>query len=226
LDLFKRAAALTPPDSPAHADYVRQVSSIYATAILTDEKTGGPGMPVSNISMDQNLATTLRAEIDASNDPALLSSVGTTLVQIGGDKEGLSLIRRAVDLDPANPKWKEALDSAEAEPVRRKNLHQLTTGQAERGVRIGAAVAEANLLTKVAPKYPPVALQVRVQGTVEFTVDIGADGKVQSLQLVRGHPLLVDAAKDAVLQYVYRPTLLDGKPVPVTTAVDIPFTIP
>jgi len=52
------------------------------------------------------------------------------------------------------------------------------------------------------------------------------DGKVQSLRLVRGHPLLVNAAKDAVLQWVYRPTLLNGKPVSITTTVDVPFTVP
>jgi protein TonB len=68
-----------------------------------------------------------------------------------------------------------------------------------------------------------VALQAHIRGSVEFTVDIAPDGHIQSVQLVRGHPVLVNAAKDAVLQYVYRPTLLNGVPVLVTTSVIVPF---
>jgi TonB family protein len=226
LALFTRAAVLPPADSRAKAGYLHAVSVIYAAAVITDQKAGDPSARINNIAMDQNLASTLRTEIETSNDPALLCQAGTTLVQLGQEEEGLSLIQRAVDLDPANPKWKDALESAKAEPVRRQNLHELINGQAGRGVRIGEGVAEANLITKVEPKYPPLALQARISGIVEFTVDIGVDGKVNSLQLVRGHPLLVNAAKDAVLQWVYRPTLLNGKPVPVTTTVDVPFTIP
>jgi outer membrane biosynthesis protein TonB len=61
---------------------------------------------------------------------------------------------------------------------------------------------------------------------VEFTVTVGPDGKVQNLQLVRGHPLFVNAAKDAVLQWVYRPVLQDGKAVPFQTEVIVPFRLP
>jgi len=46
------------------------------------------------------------------------------------------------------------------------------------------------------------------------------------LLLMRGHPLLVNAAKDALLQWVFRPTLLNGNPVPVTTTIEVPFTLP
>ena len=226
LDLFTRAAALAPPDSHAQAGYLRAMAAIYATAVINDQNAGNPSARINTIAMDENLASTLHAEVETSTDPALLCQVGTTLVHFGQDEEGLSLIQRAIDLDPANPNWKEALDSAKAEPARRQSRHDLINGQAGHGVRIGAGVAEANLITKVEPKYPPLALQARISGIVEFIVDIGADGKVQSLKLVRGHPLLVDAAKDAVLQWVYRPTLLNGKPVHITTTVDVPFTIP
>ncbi len=75
--------------------------------------------------MDPNLASRLRGEVETSNDSSLLSQVGTTLVQFDQDQEGLSLIQEALDLDPKNPSWKESLDSAKAEPVRRHNLHQL-----------------------------------------------------------------------------------------------------
>ncbi len=226
LDLFTRAAALSPPDSRAQAGYLRAMSVIYATAVINDRNAGNPDARINTIAMDENLASKLHTEVETSTDPALLCLVGTALVQASQDEEGLSLIQRAIDLDPSNPKWKEALESAKAEPVRRQKLHELINGPAGRGFRIGAGVAEANLITKVEPKYPPLALQARISGIVEFTVDIGVDGKVQSLRLVRGHPLLVNSAKDAVLQWIYRPTLLNGKPVPITTTVDVPFTIP
>jgi protein TonB len=67
-------------------------------------------------------------------------------------------------------------------------------------VRVGGSVAEANLIRKVRPTYPPLAKSARVQGTVEFTATISKDGTIENLQLVRGHPLLVNAAKEAVLQ--------------------------
>jgi protein TonB len=55
-------------------------------------------------------------------------------------------------------------------------------------------------MRQVQPKYPPLAKSARVQGRVEFTATISKDGTIENLQLVRGHPLLVNAAKEAVLQ--------------------------
>jgi protein TonB len=92
-------------------------------------------------------------------------------------------------------------------------------------VRIGGQVAEANLIRKVQPVYPPLAKSARVQGTVEFTAVISKEGNIENLQLVRGHPLLVQAAKEAVLQWKYRPTLLNGQPVTVVTDIIVNFTL-
>jgi protein TonB len=77
----------------------------------------------------------------------------------------------------------------------------------------------------VTPVYPPLAKQARIQGTVRFTAIIGKDGTIQNLQLVTGHPLLVAAAQDAVRQWVYKPTLLNGEPVEVVTQIDVNFTL-
>jgi periplasmic protein TonB len=92
-------------------------------------------------------------------------------------------------------------------------------------VRIGGRVAEANLMRQVQPTYPPLAKSARVQGTVEFTATISKDGKIENLQLIRGHPLLVNAAKEAVLQWRYRPTLLNGRPVEVVTDIVVNFAL-
>ncbi len=86
-------------------------------------------------------------------------------------------------------------------------------------------MSEANLIRKVQPVYPPLARSARVQGTVEFRAIIDKEGNIENLQLVRGHPLLVNAAKQAVLQWKYRPTLLNGQPVEVITDITVHFTL-
>lgn len=102
---------------------------------------------------------------------------------------------------------------------------EATPKQPSRPVRLGGGVAEANLIHKVVPSYPPLARSVHVQGTVEFTAIISKQGMVENLQLVHGHPLLVSAAREAVLQWRYRPTLLNGQPVEVLTNIVVNFTL-
>ncbi len=91
-------------------------------------------------------------------------------------------------------------------------------------VRVGT-LSESNLIYKVTPIYPPVARAARVQGVVEFRAVISKEGTIENLQLVRGSPLLVNAAKSAVLQWRYRPTLLNGQPVEVETDIIVDFTL-
>lgn len=92
-------------------------------------------------------------------------------------------------------------------------------------IRVGGNVQAANLVRKVTPVYPPLAKQARIQGTVRFTAIIGKDGTIQNLQLISGHPLLVPAATEAVKQWVYKPTLLNGQPVEVITQIEVSFTL-
>lgn len=91
-------------------------------------------------------------------------------------------------------------------------------------IRIGT-LSEANLIRKVQPVYPPLAKSARVQGIVEFRATISKEGNIENLQLLRGHPLLVNAAKEAVLQWKYRPTMLNGEPVEVITDILVNFTL-
>jgi protein TonB len=92
-------------------------------------------------------------------------------------------------------------------------------------IRVGGNVQQANLIRKVTPLYPPLAKQARIQGVVRFTAIIGKDGSIQNLTLVSGHPLLVEAAKQAVSQWQYKPTLLNGEPVEVVTTIEVNFTL-
>jgi len=92
-------------------------------------------------------------------------------------------------------------------------------------IRVGGNVQAANLIRKVIPVYPALAKQARIQGTVKFQAIIGKDGTIQNLQLVSGHPLLVANAQQAVSQWIYKPTLLNGEPVEVVTTIDVNFTL-
>jgi protein TonB len=92
-------------------------------------------------------------------------------------------------------------------------------------IRVGGNVQQAKLLRRTMPVYPPLAKQARIQGTVKFTAVIGTDGTIRNLQLVSGHPLLVPSAQEAVKQWAYQPTLLNGEPVEVITQIDVNFTL-
>ena len=91
--------------------------------------------------------------------------------------------------------------------------------------KIGGNVMAANLINPVKPVYPPLAKMARQQGTVKFQATVGKDGKIEDLMLISGPPLLVQAAMDAVRQWVYRPTILNGAPVEVITTIDVNFTL-
>jgi len=84
---------------------------------------------------------------------------------------------------------------------------------------------EGNLIYRVQPQYPPLARQARVQGIVVLRAMISRQGKIENLQVVSGHPLLVQSAMDAVLQWRYRPYYLNNEPVEVETQVTVNFTL-
>jgi TonB family protein len=98
-------------------------------------------------------------------------------------------------------------------------------GTAPQRIKVGTRVQESKLVTRVNPVYPDLARQTQIEGVVRFTATIGRDGRVAHLQVNSGHPMLVPAALEAVRQWVYQPTLLNGEPVEVITEVDVNFTL-
>ncbi len=77
----------------------------------------------------------------------------------------------------------------------------------------------------VQPVYPPIAQAARVQGIVIIEATIGADGRITDTRVLRSIPLLDQAAVDAVRQWQYTPTQLNGVPVPVIMTVTVTFTL-
>lgn len=92
-------------------------------------------------------------------------------------------------------------------------------------IRVGGAVQKARMLRQVQPQYPQLARNARIQGTVRLSAIIGKDGSIQELQVLDGHPLLIPAAIQAVKEWRYKPTLLNGQAVEVSTQIDVNFTL-
>jgi TonB family protein len=92
-------------------------------------------------------------------------------------------------------------------------------------LRVGGNVQATKLISQPKPVYPVEAKQARIQGKVSMVATIAKDGTVANLAIISGDPLLVPSALDAVRQWVYQPTLLNGNPVEVETQIDVNYTL-
>ncbi len=92
-------------------------------------------------------------------------------------------------------------------------------------IRQGGMVEAARLISHPDPIYPYLAREAGIQGNVVLHAIIGTDGRILELRVVTGSPLLVRAAVDAVQQWRYQPTLLNGEPVEVETAITVNFIL-
>ena len=92
-------------------------------------------------------------------------------------------------------------------------------------VPVGGVIRPPTRVVYVQPIYPPTALAARIEGTVILQAVIDEKGSVREVQVLRGHPLLNDAAVHAVRQWRFTPTLLNGTTVPVVMTVTVGFTL-
>ncbi len=125
---------------------------------------------------------------------------------IGGSGDG-----PLIGLFPTNP-GPPSLEPKPAESARMR-------------IKVSVGVEAAKLIYGPRPEYPRLAVIARVQGTVRIHAIIGTDGTVQHLTVLSGHPLLIASARDAVANWRYQPTLLNGEPVEVDTEIDVIFKL-
>ena len=92
-------------------------------------------------------------------------------------------------------------------------------------VRVGGSIQPPRKVHDVRPVYPPMAQSARVQGIVIIEATIGPSGEVADVRVLRSVPLLDEPALDAVRQWRYTPTLIDGVAVPVIVTVTVQFTL-
>ena len=92
-------------------------------------------------------------------------------------------------------------------------------------IRVGGNVQAAKLIRQPLPVYPQIAKTAHIQGTVVLHAIISKDGSVQEVQYISGPPLLMRSAMDAVKQWRYQPTTLNGEAVEVDTTISVVFTL-
>jgi protein TonB len=152
-------------------------------------------------------------------DEPLESSVYGVPGGVGiGERNGVpggipNIFNEVVRTVPAVPPVEAGPASAKSVPV------------APKQVTVGGRVKMARLIHRVEPRYPPLARQMRVSGTVELVGIIAVDGRIRELKLLSGNPLLAPAALDAVRQWVYEPTLLNGEPVELIATISVIFRL-
>jgi protein TonB len=148
--------------------------------------------------------TTLTIEDPPGAEPSVSSNAG---VQEAPATAVLSLLNSFVHVAPPEQRVAEPAVSRPAPTAPRRI----------------SAMHPARLLHRVEPMYPPLARVARISGTVELTGVIATDGRIRELRVVSGHPFLAKAALEAVRQWIYEPTVLNGDPVEVVAPITVHF---
>jgi TonB family protein len=216
---------VTDPARQAQAALIHLQPGVQLT---TTPDANGSSSRVVNISAPEELAARLPIHVGDTLTPEMRAGVSKAvqeydehlIINYQSAKDGLRVRINA-------PGERIAVPSL---PVPASRLAPVTPESAAPGsvpktIRVGGMVASANLISQEKPIYPPIAKAARVQGTVRFDATIGMDGTVQELHVIEGPPLLVQAAMQSVQKWQYKPTLLNGQPVAVTTTIDVTFTL-
>ena len=126
--------------------------------------------------------------------------------------------------DKATTEATAARERAEAEETRKAKAAAARREQLTKAIRVGGQIRPPVRIKEVAPVYPAIARSARVQGDVVIEATIDEEGNVADARVVKSVPLLDQAALDAVRQWHYQPTLLNGVPIAVVTTVTVKFT--
>jgi TonB family protein len=155
---------------------------------------------------------------------------GMVVVQLQIDREGHVVQTDIVSGDPllteaavnAIKQWQFKPYTLDGEPVEVETTASVRVGLPQM-LRVSQGVMEGNLVHMVNPVYPVEARAARLQGDVILEVTISREGDVSHLAVISGHPLLADAATNAVKRWKYKPYLLNGNPVEIESTIKIQF---
>jgi TonB family protein len=243
VDLYKRCQLLDNKQL-----WTLRMVPIYSSVLIATLKTGG-GMPDSQFA-NPVLAARIMQELESTSDKYLLLSVASNLRSIAepavrnpDGRPHSSHLKEHPEFAPVadygNRLWKRAEDlgyvprrppgyraSPPTAPAPSTAAPPGDTESKPMRIRVGGNVQTAMLAKRVEPVYPQAAIQAGITGSVKLSVVLDKEGMVQQMQSQSGHPLLVPAAIEAVRQWEYKPTLLNGKPVEVATVVEVMFDLP
>jgi protein TonB len=179
--------------------------------VVEDVKPATPQTPVlkpfSTASLSQRLRPVTTADLP---DAPTLAGTGAVPTAIPGVNLNAGVQAPSAPQAPAPPK-----PAAPAPPVQ-------ATPQAAT-LKPGGQIQQATLIYKKDPEYPKIAKQTGAKGQVKLLATIGKDGRVKAVKVLSGHPMLTSAAVEAVRQWVYKPTMLNGAPVENETEIQINF---
>jgi TonB family protein len=173
---------------------------------------------------DQYAAESLKAAQDAraALDAELKVQEGKMLKSYDKTKE-LAIAAKAAG-DKAAADAVAGKEKADAAAAKEKANAEARAKARMAAVRPGGRLMAPKKIKDVPPVYPPLAKSAHVSGDVTIEATIGVDGKVVDAKVINSVPMLDQAALDAVRQWEYLPSMLNGKPVPVLVTVTLKFT--
>ncbi|MBA3974827.1 MAG: hypothetical protein C0504_11495 [Candidatus Solibacter sp.] len=230
-DLLLRARKIEPDNR----GYLGQLALIYIT-VLEPMRAVNPNSP-QVISFRPKAVS----ELETTTDANLVGLAGEMLTagqvimasaktaeeeaalrarQKARNELASKYLKRALSMDPENARWRVALERASGEP---QIIRLPEAAPGVKRITVGGNVQRARLKNEVRPEYPALAKQARIQGSVRFSIIIATDGTAKNITLLSGHPLLVQPATEAVKQWVFEQTLLNGEPVEVISEAEVRF---
>jgi len=161
---------------------------------------------------------------DRSNPSGSATSTPTsTVVTLGGGTRKICLTCALVDSKGDGPIPYTPYVGSDSLPIDLLGRNRGSGVKPGGPKRIISVLSEAQLLNRVEPVYPRIAVLSGIQGQVKLHAIIARNGSIESLNVISGHPLLIRAATDAVSQWRYRPYILNGEAVEVETFITVNF---
>jgi TonB family protein len=244
--LEKRANAITPENPVPRRTgsvvpaYPAEAAAIDATAMLTFRVTLDESGRLAEIR--QLNSPVIATPAGAARNPAAISAAGDALA-----RSAIAALRQWTYEAPANApiafsvtfSFRPGAEPTIAQDTSFRPAPSPPPPGAPRNraaippppppgapIRIGGQIRPPAQLRRINPVYPPDAIASRIQGVVILETVIERDGTVSEARILRSIPALNQAATDAVKQWVYTPTLLNGVAVPVIMTVTVQFTLP
>jgi TonB family protein len=233
---------------PGATEIISRLGFFYAAGLLGVDTMDGRVLVNWSADMEANWAAHCRSELDRSSNPHVLMGASIALPNLamrstGGGPAYEAWVRYSEELRNRASAMDRAAAGAGGMPIEFQMFADESTGASAHAAgppmglqapapppsgQIGVAqnVQAANLISSPAPAYPREAVQAGIEGVVRFQARIGPDGRAETIQAISGPPLLVSAALEAVKTWTWRPTILNGAAIAVSTTIEVPFTLP
>jgi TonB family protein len=205
--IFPLAGCSAPPT--VEADAARQSMASASSA-------GAEKYAAASLKEAQTAQTALDAELKAQEGKFIKSY----------DRARELAVAAKAAADKAATDATSAREHAEAEEARKAKVAATRREKLAKAIRVGGQIRPPIRIKEIAPVYPAVARSARVQGDVVIEATIDEEGKVADARVMKSVPLLDEAALDAVRQWEYRPSLLNGVPTAVIATITVKFTQP